>query len=380
MIRRIIYFLLVTILLGGMAGGIYFFSFQFLPNMIATAIKSAPPPVQTVSAEDAKSETWQPEVLGIGTLVASEGIDIAPQVGGVVKELNFASGAKVKKGDKLLQIDTATDDAELKTLRVQLANAETELARKQKVFDRGYAASADVDALRTSRDVLLANIDKMQQVIAQKSIFAPWDGTVGISNISVGSFVAPGQKIVWLQKTDPIYADFSVTEQDIGRVKIGEKVSASFAAWPGQTFEGQILTTDAKLADATRTITVRATLGNADGKLLPGMYANVAVAAGAPEEVLTVAQTAVIYSLYGDNVLVVVPAKKPDPKNKEAQFEIERRFIKAGPMRGGRVQIVDGLKAGDKVVTAGHNKVDQGSPVRVDNSVALRQSESATIQ
>lgn len=380
MIRRIFYFLLATIVLGGLAGGIWFWSFKALPEMIATAIKSAPPPVMTVSAEEAKPESWQPEISGIGTLSASEGIDIAPQVGGVVTQLNFESGAKVKKGDTLVQLDTATEDADLKTLKVQLANADQELARKQKVFDRGYAASADLDALRTARDVLRANIDKMQQVIAQKTIYAPWDGTVGIRSVSVGSYVAPGQKIVWLQKTDPIYADFSVTEEDYGRIKAGLKVNATFAAWPGQSFAGEIITTDARLTEATRTITVRAALANTDGKLLPGMYANVAVLSGEPQQVLTVPQTAVIYSLYGDNVLVVIPAKKPDPNNKEPQFEIERRFVKAGSMRGGRVQVVSGLKAGERVVTAGHNKVDQGSPVRVDNSVALRQSESATIQ
>jgi membrane fusion protein (multidrug efflux system) len=125
--RRMFYFLLVTVLLGGLAAGIAFWSFYALPAMIAQSIQSAPAPVQTVSAEEAKSENWQPEIAGIGTLTASEGIDIAPQVGGVVTEISFESGATVKKGDKLVQLDTATDEADLKNLQVQLANAEEEL-------------------------------------------------------------------------------------------------------------------------------------------------------------------------------------------------------------------------------------------------------------
>ena len=137
MIRRTFYFLLVTVLLGGLAGGIAWWSFYALPAFIAQSIQSAPPPVQTVSAEEAKSENWQPEIAGIGTLTASEGIDIAPQVGGVVTEISFESGANVKKGDKLVQLDTATDEADLKNLQVQLKNAEEELGRKQKVFDSG---------------------------------------------------------------------------------------------------------------------------------------------------------------------------------------------------------------------------------------------------
>ena len=207
-----------------------------MPAFIAQSIQSAPAPVQTVSAEEAKSENWQPEIAGIGTLTASEGIDIAPQVGGVVTETLFESGASVKKGDKLVQLDTATDEADLKNLQVQLANAEEELNRKQKIFDRGFAARADLDNLRTARDQLLASIERTQAQIAQKSVYAPWDGKLGLRSISVGSYVAPGQKVVWLQKVDPIYADFDVTEEDYGRIADGLKVTARFNAWPDAQF------------------------------------------------------------------------------------------------------------------------------------------------
>lgn len=380
MIRRSIYFLLATIILGGLATVIGWWSFVGLPSLIAESIKSAPQPVQTISAEGAKTETWQREISAIGSLTASEGIDVSPEAGGVVTEVLFESGDSVKKGDKLVQLDTATDEAELKSLRVQLANAESELARKQKLADQGFAAKADFDNQRTTRDQLLASIERIEAVIAQKSVYAPWEGKLGLRNISVGSFVAPGQKIVWLQKVDPIYVDFSVSEEDYGRIADGQKVTALFTAWPEQTFAGTVQTTDAKLSEESRMITVRATFGNADGRLLPGMYANVTVDFGEPESVVTVPQTAVTYSLYGDNVFVVVPAKQPDPNNKDEQLEIERRFVKVGPMRGGRVQVVKGLQPGDRVVTAGHNKIDQGSKVRIDNSVALREAESVNIQ
>ncbi len=380
MIRRSIYFLLATIILGGLATVIGWWSFVGLPSLIAESIKSAPQPVQTISAEGAKTESWQREVAAIGSLTASEGIDVSPEAGGVVTEVLFESGDSVKKGDKLVQLDTATDEAELKSLRVQLANAESELERKQKLSDRGFAAKADFDNQRSARDQLLASIERIEAVIAQKSVYAPWEGKLGLRNISVGSFVAPGQKIVWLQKVDPIYVDFSVSEEDYGRIVDGQKVTALFTAWPEQSFAGKVQTADAKLSEESRMITVRATFGNADGRLLPGMYANVTVDFGEPENVVTVPQTAVTYSLYGDNVFVVVPAKQPDPNNKDEQLEIERRFVKVGPMRGGRVQVVEGLQPGDRVVTAGHNKIDQGSKVRIDNSVALREAESVNIQ
>lgn len=380
MIRRSFYFLLVTVLLGGLAGVIAWWSFVGLPGMIAQSIQSAPAPVQTVSAEEAKTESWQPKIAGIGTLTASEGIDIAPQIGGVVTEILFESGAAVKKGEKLVQLDTATDEADLKNLKVQFANAEEELGRKQKVFDRGFAARADLDNLRTARDQLVANMERTEAQIKQKSVYAPWDGKLGLRSISVGSYVAAGQKVVWLQKVDPIYADFDVTEDDYGRIADGQKVSARFNAWPSAEFSGTVTTTDSRMSESSRMITVRAKLDNPEGRLLPGMYAKVAVEAGPPQNVVTVPQTAVIFSLYGDNVFVVVPAKQQDPASKEEQLEIARRFVKAGPMLNGRVQITEGVKPGDRVVTAGHNKIDQGARVRIDNSVALRQADSATIQ
>jgi RND family efflux transporter MFP subunit len=380
MIRRIFYFLLVTVLLGGLAGGIAWWSFYALPAFIAQGIQSAPPPVQTVSAEEAKSESWQPEIAGIGTLTASEGIDITPQVGGVVKEIKFDSGQDMKKGDLLIVLDTDTEVADMRSLEATLANAETELTRKETLAAKGVTPRADLDPLRTLVRTLNASIERLKALIAQKSIYAPWDGKLGLRSISVGSYVAPGQKVVWLQKVDPIYADFDVTEEDYGRVTDGLKVTARFNAWPDAQFKGTVTTTDSRMSESSRMIKVRAKLDNPDGRLLPGMYANVLVEAGAPQDVVTVPQTAVTFSLYGDNVFVVVPDKKPDPNNKDEQLEIERRFVKAGAMRNGRVQITDGLKPGDRVVTAGHNKIDQGAKVRIDNSVALRAADSATIQ
>jgi membrane fusion protein (multidrug efflux system) len=378
--RRSFYFLLVTVLLGGLAAGIAFWSFYALPAFIAQSIQSAPAPVQTVSAEEAKSESWQPEIAAIGTLTAVDGIDITPQVGGVVNDIKFDSGQDVKEGDLLVVLDTPTLVAEMRSLEAQLANAETELKRKDTLAAKGISPRTELDDLSTQVQTLNASIERLKALIAQKSIYAPWDGKLGLRSISVGSYVAPGQKVVWLQKVDPIYADFDVTEEDYGRIADGLKVTARFNAWPDAQFKGTVTTTDSRMSDSSRMITVRAKLDNPDGRLLPGMYANVLVEAGAPKDVVTVPQTAVIFSLYGDNVFVVVPAKQPDPNNKAEQLEIERRFVKAGAMRNGRVQIADGLKPGDRVVTAGHNKIDQGAKVKIDNTVALRASDSATIQ
>ena len=380
MIRRIFYFILVTVLLGGLAGAIGFYAFDFKPKMLATIILGSPQPPETVSAEAARTDSWQPQIGAIGTLAALEGIDITPQVGGVVKEINFDSGQDVKTGQVLVVLDTDTEVADMRSLEAQLANASSDLARKQTLVDKGVSPRTDLDSLRTQTVTLSASIDRIKALIAQKTIYAPWDGRLGLREISVGSYLAPGQKIVWLEKMDSVYADFTVTEADYGRIAKGLQVTASFNAWPKETFKGEIVTTGGRMSDASRLITVRAKIANPDHKLLPGMYANVLVDDGAPEQVVTVPQTAVTFSLYGDNVFVVVPATKADPKAKPEELAIERRFIKAGEVRDGRVQIVDGIQPGDQVVTAGQNKIDQGSKVVINNSIALKAQDSVTIQ
>ncbi|MCA3556128.1 efflux RND transporter periplasmic adaptor subunit [Aestuariivirga sp.] len=381
MIRRILYLFLATVLLGGLAGAIYYYAFDFKPKMLADVILGAPRPPETVSAELARTDTWQTRIAAIGTVTAFQGIDITPQVGGMVTEIKFESGQDVKKGDLLVKLDTETEEADIRSISAELANNQTELTRREGLLAKGIVAVTELDALRTKQRVLEATLDRRRAEVAQKFIYAPWNGRVGLRDIAVGSYLAPGQKIVWLQQIDPIYVDFNVTEADYARIGDGQKVTVSLNAYPGQSFTGKIVTTDARLSDTNRMITVRAEIDNPDKKLVPGMYANVLVDVGAPEQVVTVPQTAVTFSLYGDNVFVVNATRAKDRDGKDVdELVVERRFVKAGPVRDGRVAIVSGIKDGDKVVTAGQNKIDQGSKVVIDNSVAMKLQDTTTVQ
>ena len=380
MIRRIFYFILATAILGGLAGGIAFYAFDFKPKFLAKVILGSPRKPETVASEAARTDSWQPQVTAIGTLTALDGIDVTSQVEGIVRELKFDSGQDVKKGQVLVVLDTDTEAADMKSLEAQLTNAKTDLERNTTLVGKGVVARTELDSLRTRTLTLTAALDRLNALIAQKTIYAPWDGHLGLRQISIGSYVAAGQKMVSLERLNPIYADFTVTEADYGRIAKGQPIAARFNAWPDETFNGEVIATGGRMSDASRLITVRASLTNADAKLLPGMYANVEVAAGTPQQVVTVPQTSVTFSLYGDNVFVVVPASKIDPKSKPDELAIERRFIKVGEVRDGRVQIVEGLQPGDQVVTAGQNKIDQGSKVVINNSIALKAEDSSTIQ
>ena len=381
MIRRILYLLLSTAILGGLGGAIAFYAFDFKPKMLAEVILGAPVPPETVSAEAARTDTWQPQISGIGTLTAFQGIDITPQVGGIVTEVNFVSGEDVPKGKLLVKLDAQTEEADMRSILAELANTDMDLIRREALAAKGVVARTELDSLKTRKRVLEATLDRRRAEIAQKFIYAPWDGRVGLKDIALGSYLAPGQKIVWLQKIDPVYVDFTVPETDYGRIALGQKVTAIFNAYPGESFTGRIATTDARVSDTSRMITVRAEIANPDKKLVPGMYASVLIDAGATEQVITVPQTAVTFSLYGDNVFVVNTVKATDKDGKEIEERvIERRFVKTGPVREGRVAIESGLKPGDQVVTAGQNKIDQGSKVVIDNSIALKLRDTNTIQ
>jgi membrane fusion protein (multidrug efflux system) len=383
------FFVFVLFLIVGLLGGLAWFQLVFLPEMIRTAIQSSPPPVVTVSAEAAKTERWIPKLRAIGTLKAETGIDVTTQAAGIAKTIAFSSGDDVKQGALLVQLDDNVEQADLQSALATLKNAESDLARQQDLFRRGTVAQSQLDQAIAKRDETAAAVEKIRATIAQKRITAPFDGKLGIRRVDVGQYVSPGQPLVPLQSLDDIVVDFPLPEQDISRVKVGQTVELRVDAWPGEVFSGSIDAVDARVNQETRTIVVRGQIANPDRRLLPGMFANLEVLAGEPQDVVTVPRTAITYSLYGDSIYVVKPAPKPaepappaatsstsdaqavaatPPAVKEPQLVVERRFVKVGDTRDGRAAISEGLKAGEEVVIVGQLKLSPGALVRIDNS------------
>ncbi|HMT13285.1 MAG TPA: efflux RND transporter periplasmic adaptor subunit [Aestuariivirga sp.] len=364
-------FIFFTVLLGALAAAVAWYAFYFKPNMIAAAISKSPKPVETVAAAAVAPDMWQGEIRAIGTTVAPQGVNIMPEVNGMVVKLGFDSGQYVEKGTVLAVLDATAEQAQLQNLTVQLGNAQRDLDRGKALQRKGFMAKADIDKLTTARDALKANVDQTEAIIAKKTITAPFAGALGLRQVSMGSYAAPGNPIVWIQQVDPIYVDFTVTEADYGSIKTGQSFTAGFDAMPGQSFKGALTATDARISAASRMITVRGELANADHRLLPGMYANVRVAAGETRPVLTLPQTAITYSLYGNSVLKVVPASTIDKDAKPEQLAVVSAIVKTGAVKDGKVEVTEGLAAGDQVVIAGQNKVSQGSYIVINNDISL---------
>jgi membrane fusion protein (multidrug efflux system) len=393
MVKR---FLIAAIVVGLFLGGVGYFNLVFKPKMIGEFMAKMVPPPATVTAEATKTESWIDRVRAIGTLVAIEGVDVAPQVGGIVTDYFFDSGHDVEKGETLVKLDTSVEEADLADNKATLQQTNLDFARHSKLVKTSAVSQALLDQTIAKRDSAAAAVQKMEALIAQKNIAAPFAGRLGLRRVEKGQYVSAGQALVWLQALDPIWVDFPVPEGTISKFTIGSATELTAEAYPGQLFKGEVEAFDAKLGQDTRTLMVRARVPNPDRKLLPGMFANVAVLAGSAKEFVTVPRTAVTYGLYGDSVWVVKegasePAANPPTASAEPvasaiaadatptgsvpaepKLTVERRFVRVGPTEGDRVAILEGVKVGEQVVTSGQLKLQPGATIKVDNSGALK--------
>ena len=376
MIRR---FVIAAILVALFLGGVGYFNLVFKPKMIGEFMAKMKPPAATVTAERAGTKEWIDRVQSIGTMIAIRGVDVSPEVAGIVKNYYFESGNDVEKGTKLVELDTSVEEADLVKNRAVLLEANADLKRQASLVKKEFVSQAVVDTTTSKRDTAAASVQRMEAVIAQKNITAPFAGRLGLRRVEKGQYVKAGDALVWLQALDPIWIDFPVPEGDLGKLKIGAPIELGVNAYPDQVFKGVIEAFDARVAQDTRTLMVRGRLPNADHRLLPGMFANVAVLEGKPKELVTVPRTAVTYGLYGDSVWVVkegppAPEKTASVGEVEVpapQLTVERRFVRVGPSQGDEVAILEGVKAGEQVVTSGQLKLHPDAAIKIDNSRPL---------
>jgi membrane fusion protein (multidrug efflux system) len=376
MIKR---FVIAAILVALFLGGVGYFNLVFKPKMIGEFMAKMKPPAATVTAERAGTKEWIDRVQSIGTLIAIRGVDVSPEVAGIVKNYYFESGNDVEKGTKLVELDTSVEEADLVKNRAVLLEANADLKRQASLVKKEFVSQAVVDTTTSKRDTAAASVQRMEAVIAQKNITAPFAGRLGLRRVEKGQYVKAGDPLVWLQALDPIWIDFPVPEGDLGKLKIGAPIELGVNAYPDQVFKGVIEAFDARVAQDTRTLMVRGRLPNADHRLLPGMFANVAVLEGKPKELVTVPRTAVTYGLYGDSVWVVkegLPAPEKTASVGEVevpapQLTVERRFVRVGPSQGDEVAILEGVKAGEQVVTSGQLKLHPDAAIKIDNSRPL---------
>jgi membrane fusion protein (multidrug efflux system) len=375
-------FIVTGILIAALLGGLGYFQFVFKPQMIKSFLSQMTPPPATVTAEAARTEKWVERVSSIGTMIASQGVEVTSQVAGIVTEVGIESGTEVEQGAKLVQLDTSVEVADLASAQATQREAEVAYERQADLMQKRVTSEANLDTARAKRETAQAAVKRIQAVIAQKGIVSPFAGRLGIRKVEKGQYVSAGMPLVSLQALNPIRVDFPMPEQQIGKLRVGQPIELTVDAFPNQVFGGEVQSLDARVAQDTRTLLVRGLLPNPERKLLPGMFANVTVLVGEPADVITVPRTAVTYSLYGDSVYVVKPAPAKEDKAEpaaasgqppapEPALVAERRYVRTGQVREDRVAITFGLAKGEEVVTTGQLKLNPGASIRIDNTQPL---------
>lgn len=358
-LRMFIVIVLLAVVLGGVFGWKLFSNHmrdQSIANMQA-------PPV-TVAAVPAEVAEWESTLRVTGEVVAVQGVSVSGEVAGIVRDIRFQSGDRVEAGDPLVALDTAEDRARLEGLRADARLARATRERKRELRDRQLGSQAELDEARARAAQTAAAVVAQEELIAKKIIRAPFAGRLGIREVDLGEYLSPGTGLAMLQRLDEVYVDFNVPQERIAALSPGQSVDVRMAGY-SDTFKGTVEALDPALDTATRTVRVRARVANEDERLRPGMYGNVELSVGPPEEFLTIRQTAIAYNTYGDSVWVVVP-KDGDG---EDGLTAERRTVKTGRTRGDQVQILDGIEAGDRVVVSGNHKLRPNATVKVDNKV-----------
>lgn len=320
----------------------------------------------TVSAIEAVEQVWRPSLNSIATLQSNAGILVCAEIGGRVTRIAFESGASVKAGDPLIDLDTSIEDAQLKALEAQATLAGISLERARELFKANVSAKAELDSAMATSLQADAGVEQMRATIAKKHITAPFSGHVGIRKIDIGEVIAPGQAIVALEATDPIYADFGVPQQDISRVGPGMVVRMTVDAFPGREFEGRIKAVEPRVSDNTRNVRVRAIFPNADQTLRPGLFARVAVDQPEEQTLVVLPDAAITYNPYGNFVYVLREEKSSDGV---ARLIAHQQFVTVGQKRGNQIAILKGVKSGETVVTSGQIKLTNNTPAVINNDV-----------
>ncbi|BCG70449.1 hypothetical protein MesoLj113a_16070 [Mesorhizobium sp. 113-1-2] len=445
MFKRILRIFLVIVVLAVLAivvGGIVWFNF-FRDGMIKQYFATMKPPAATVSTTIAKPSSWTPGVEAIGTVRAVRGVDLTVETAGIVKEITFHANEKVAANAVLLQLDDAVERADLDAQKAQAALDQVSLTRAIELTRRGVGSDSTLDSARAAASASASQVTRLQAVLDQKQLTAPFAGTVGIPKIDLGQYLSPGTAVVTLQDLDTMRVDFSVPEQQLPLLKIGQTVRLGLSG-ADMPFAGAIRGIDPKIDPSSRLVNIRAEVANPEGKLTPGQFVQVRVELPEEQNVLSLPQTALTTSLYGDYIFVVQPAKpaeaapaKPEEKAAAAATDkpatdkpadakpadamkpatdamkpaadamkpaadaakpadkaasdatkpaaadptkpaaegdkpalvLSQVFVKPGRRNQGMVEIVEGLKAGEEVVTAGQNRLFNGMSVNVDNTI-----------
>jgi membrane fusion protein (multidrug efflux system) len=327
-----------------------------------------PPPV-SVEAVTLQPEPLEAGLRTVGTLRADESVVVRPEIAGRIVAIHFEEGAQVARGAPLFTLDASVLRAELNEAQATLGKSQRSAARAEELAQRALVAKSDVDTLRAELDVTRARVASAQAQLAKTTLEAPFDGVLGLREVSIGEVVNPGQALVSLVRLDPIEVDFSLPESELGRVTLGQTLGVEVDAFAGRAFSGTVSALDPVVDVASRSAKVRATIANPDHALRPGQFARITLApTGGARQALLLPEQALLQQGDTRYVYRVVGGKAL------------RAEVQTGRRVPGKIEIVSGLSAGDQVITAGQSKpmMFDGAAVSVAGAAPAATADPAT--
>ena len=353
----------VSLVIGGI---VYTKLGQFTAMGEATENMMMPP--ETVTAAVVSDNEWEQVVRATGSVRAVQGVTISAEIGGRVVEISFESGSQINAGDVLLQMDTATEDAQLASALATAALARSELARIRKLVARNVSSADELDQAEAQVKETTAQVGVIRAAIAKKTVRAPFPGHLGLRQVNLGEVLKEGTAIVSLQNLDPVYVDFSLPQRELARLTTNMKVRVSSDVAPGEILEGKLIAVNPEVDPVTRNVRVRALVANPGRQLRTGMFASVEVVLPQSRQVLSVPTTSVLYAPFGNSVFVI--DEQQDGQSGEKSTILRQQLVQLGEARGDFIEITKGLKPGETVVTSGVFKLSAGTQVVIDNTLA----------
>jgi membrane fusion protein (multidrug efflux system) len=339
-------------------------------KMVSAYMKNFKIPAQTVETIKAKTQTWKPRLYAVGSLKAINGVNVSPEVAGQVIAIRFKSGDTVKKGQSLVQLDDAFDKSKLRNDMAALKLAQVQYMRQEHLIKTGATSQQSLDEANASLAQKKADVSGDRVTISKKNVRAPFSGKIGIRLINLGEYVSAGTALVSLQSMNPLFIDFNLPEQNLNKLHVDQPVKVTIGAYPDKDFEGKIIALNSTVDVDTRNVQVRAEIPNTDGELYPGVFGNVYVILPQDKNVVTIPQTAINYTLYGDSVYIV---KQDKDKNGKPVLRAIQQPITLGMQRGDSVEVLKGLKAGQEIVSAGQVKIQNKSEIVVNDTMVIKQ-------
>lgn len=346
--------IVVVLLLITITGALAYMKTLQIQEQIAQG-SQLPPPI-SVTVAQAQPDTWKRRIRAVGTLVAFQGVDITTEESGIVTAINFKSGDEVEAGTLLIDLDNRTEMANLESARAQYESDNSQYQRLLKLKDQSFVTKNDIDTQASLVDIAEARINVAKTALSKKRIYAPFSGRLGIRQVDLGEYIAPGGVIVTLLSLDRLYLDFTLPESNFKDLVRDQMIEFKVRSYPERTFSARVETWNPQLDANTRNITIRAIVDNRERLLAPGMFADMQVRSRREVPVLTVPETSIFYNIYGQAVYIL---EKPEAteNDPDPDYRLAARQVDVAYRSEGVAGISSGIEVGDMVVTSGQLKL-----------------------